>query len=92
MVQYNGNSREALDIIICADAILSTPYGSMPYMRDMGITSNVLRAGLPEMEGEYFNQAVDQIEMWEERASVSEIIMAEQDGKIIPKVVIEDGE
>lgn len=92
MVQYNGNSKEASDIATCADAILTTPYGSMPYMRDMGITSDVLRAGLQEMEGEYFNQAVDQIEMWEERASVSEIIMAEQDGEIIPKVVIEDGE
>lgn len=92
MVQYNGSSREASDIVACADTILSTPHGSMPYMRDMGITSDVFNAGFQEMEGEYFNQAVDQIEMWEDRASIVEIAMEKQDGKIMPKVVIGDGE
>lgn len=92
MIQYIGDSKAASDIVTCVDAILSTPYGSMPYTRSMGITSNVLGVSSPEAEGEYFNQAVDQVEAWEDRASISEITMVNQEGKIIPKVVIEDGE
>lgn len=92
MIQYTGNSKEAADIVECVDAILSTPYGAMPYMRSMGITSDVLVANSTEAEGEYFNQAIDQVETWEDRAAVSEITMSSTDGIMIPKVVIEDGE
>lgn len=92
MIQYTGNSKDAVDIIECVDAILSTPYGAMPYMRSMGITSDVLTANPTEAEGEYFNQAIDQVETWEDRAAVSEITMDSMNGIMIPKVVIEDGE
>lgn len=92
LIQYIGESKEAEDIITCVDTILSTPYGSMPYMRDFGITSDVLGVTLQEMEGEYFNQAVDQVETWEDRALISEITMEGEEGVMTPKVVIEDGE
>ncbi len=92
MVQYVGESEEAQDIVECVGAILSTPYGDMPYMRSMGIDSDVLGANSPEAEAEYFNQAVDQVEMWEDRANISEIAMESVNGVMIPKVVIEDGE
>lgn len=92
MIQYIGDSEEAEDIVECVDAVLSTPYGAMPYMRSMGITSDVLGVNFPESEGEYFNQAVDQVETWEDRAAVSEITMINADGIMVPKVVIEDGE
>ena len=37
MVIFNGTGENAEDIVQCASTILSTPYGSMPYMR-MGRT------------------------------------------------------
>lgn len=92
MVQYIGDSAEAEDIVECVDTILSTPYGDMPYMRAMGITSDVLGVDSPEAEAEFFNQSVDQVETWEDRANITEIEMESQHGLMIPKVVIEDGE
>lgn len=92
MVQYIGDSAEAEDIVECVDTILSTPYGDMPYMRSMGITSDVLGVNSPESEAEFFNQSVDQVETWEDRANITEIEMESQNGLMVPKVVIEDGE
>lgn len=91
MVEYVGSSENAKDIVECVSTILETPYGVMPYMREMGITSDVIGRSSPETEGEYFNQAVDQVEVWDERASVSEIVFGAV-GNMEPKVVIEDGE
>ncbi|RKI24651.1 hypothetical protein D7V82_14740 [bacterium 1xD8-6] len=92
MVQYIGDSAEAEDIVECVDTILSTPYGDMPYMRSMGITSDVLGVNSPESEAEFFNQSVDQVETWEDRANITEIEMESQNELMVPKVVIEDGE
>lgn len=92
MVQYAGTRRDAKDITECVGTILATPYGSMPYMRDMGITSDVIGRNAEEIEGEYFNQAVDQVETWEERARVSEVLFGAKTEMTEPKVVIEDGE
>ena len=92
MVQYIGDSKEAEDIVECVDTILSTPFGDMPYMRSMGISSGVLGENSPVSEAEFFNQAVDQVETWEDRANITEIEMESINGQMIPKVVIEDGE
>lgn len=92
MIIYNGNANEASDVIECAETILTTPYGSMPYMRDMGITSDVLGMSSPNSMESYFNQAVDQIDMWEERASVSEVYADKESKNLKPKVVLEKGE
>lgn len=92
MVQYIGDSEEADDIVECVDTILSTPFGDMPYMRSMGIASGVLGVSSPDAEAEFFNQSVDQVETWEDRANITEIEMESQNGLMIPKVVIEDGE
>ncbi len=92
MVQYIGDSKEAEDIVECVDTILSTPFGDMPYMRSMGISSGVLGENSLVSEAEFFNQAVDQVETWEDRANITEIEMESINGQMIPKVVIEDGE
>lgn len=91
MIEYTGNRKDAEDIAACVGNILATPYGTMPYMRSMGIETDVLSLKNSELEGEYYAQAVDQVEEWEERASIGEIIFCRGEG-IIPKVVLEDGE
>ena len=92
MIIFNGNNENAEDIIECAGTILSTPYASMPYMRDFGITSEAFTDFNKSGDGEYYAQAVDQIEAWEERASVSEITCVADGRTIKPEVVLEDGE
>ena len=61
-------------------------------MRSMGISSGVLGENSLVSEAEFFNQAVDQVETWEDRANITEIEMESINGQMIPKVVIEDGE
>lgn len=92
MVEYVGSSKEAADIVECVGVIISTPHGTMPYMRDMGITSDVVGALTPDAESQLFNEVVDQVEEWEERATVGEVTQLVENEKIIPKVVIVDGE
>ena len=91
-VIYAGSSHEAGDIIECVNTILSTHYGTMPYMRSMGIDSEVMNNAGTARE-EFFNQAVEQIETWEDRADISEINFdSSGDGKLYAKVVIGNGE
>ncbi len=91
MVIFNGTGENAEDIIECAATILSTPYGSMPYMRDFGITLEAFKEFSKGGDGEYYAQAVDQIEAWEERARISSITCITNNGVTRPEVVIEDG-
>lgn len=92
MIAYEGKSNDVNDIVQCAETILTTPYGSMPYMRDFGITLDVLAMDTPSVQDDFFNQAVDQMETWEERAIIRQVDAVLEDGKIKPKVVLEDGE
>lgn len=92
MVEVNGNLRKAEDVAVCVGCILETPYGTMPYMRDMGITAGVPGRNTPDAEGNYVNEVMEQVELWEERAVVQEVSFVEKNEKIIPKVVIGRGE
>ena len=92
MIEYQGDSKEAADIIDCVGTIISTPYGTMPYMRDMGISSDIIGSSTPAAQEQLFNEVVEQVDDWEDRATVSEVTF-ETDGKhTIPKVVIADAE
>lgn len=91
MVIFSGSGENADDIAQCASTILSTPYGSMPYMRDFGITMEALEEFGRTGDGSYYAQATDQIEAWEERAQVSSITCVADGSTIKPKVVLENG-
>lgn len=91
MVIFNGTGENAEDIVQCAGTILSTPYGSMPYMRGFGITMEALKEFAREEDGSYYAQASGQIEAWEERAQVSSITCVADGSTVKPKVVLEDG-
>lgn len=92
MIIYEGSKNDIDDIVLCAETICATPYGSMPYMRDFGIQPEVLALNTPMQQDEFYDQAIDQIEAWEDRATVKQMDVMQQDGKMQPKVVIEDGE
>ncbi len=91
MVIFNGPVENAEDITLCAGTILSTPHGSMPYMRDFGITMEALQEFSRGEDGSYYVQATDQIEEWEERAQVSSITCVADGDTMKPKVVLENG-
>lgn len=93
MVKYNGTRSDAEDIMECADTILSTVQGTMPYMRSMGIDDSVIGRNVLAAEEEYMESAIEQIETWEERAVVGEIEMLNTGGNgLEAKVVLIDGE
>lgn len=90
MVEYVGKRKDADDIVTCAEMILSTVQGTMPYMRDMGIPSEVIGKDISESEDMYTMEAIDQIETWEDRAVVDEIQIQKSDGALGAKVVLKD--
>lgn len=93
MIEYDGKLTAQDNIVSCASMILSTVRESMPYMRDMGISDEILGQSTPYAEDMYISEAIDQIEEWEDRVTVREIhMMLNEDGTINPKVVLEDGE
>ncbi len=92
MVEYVGKREDADDIVTCAEMILSTVQGTMPYMRDMGIPSEVIGKDISESEDMYTMEAIDQIEIWEDRAAVDEIQIQKGDGALGAKVVLKDVE
>lgn len=92
MIDYNGTGKDKESIISCAAMILSTVRGSMPYMRDMGISDEILGRNSPYAEDAFISDAVDQIETWDERVVVREIQMEDSGGNLETKVVLEDGE
>lgn len=91
MVEYQGKIEDPSDVILCVETILTTPHGTMPYMRSMGIDS-AISSGTPNSCDDYADQAVNQVEMWEDRVNIKEVTSEIVDGKMIKKVVVEDGE
>lgn len=93
MVYYNGTAADGDNIVSCVGMILGTVRGSMPYMRDMGISEGVLGRNTPEAADEYVGDASEQVEMWDERVTVGEIaVEPDEEGKIQARVVLEDVE
>ncbi|MCI8337936.1 MAG: hypothetical protein HFH62_04510 [Lachnospiraceae bacterium] len=93
MVQYSGSSADGEQIVSHVSMILGTVRGSMPYMRDMGISGDIVGRNTPEAADAYVDDASDQVELWDNRVMVGEIEV-EQDaqGKIQARVVLEDVE
>ena len=93
MVQYSGSSADGEHIVSCVSMILGTVRGSMPYMRNMGISGEIVGRNAPEAADAYVDDASEQVELWDERVIVGEIAV-EQDaqGKIQSRVVLEDVE
>lgn len=72
-----------------AATILTTLKGTNPQNRAMGLESAdiVGRSGY-SARGAFSTQAIEQINLYEPRLSVSEVSFKTEDNKIIPKVVL----
>lgn len=94
MIEFCGENKNSPDIIKCAQNILSSIQGTIPYMRDMGMPDELVGRNAPTLKEGYESYVIDQIETWEERAIVSSIDFSknEKDGRLEPKVVLKDGE
>jgi phage baseplate assembly protein W len=53
--------------------IASTPYGTAPYIRDMGIRGYPPENASQISRNEYATEVITQCEKWEDRAEVSEV-------------------
>lgn len=69
--------------------IASTPYGTVPYARSMGMKKMLPRNNSDMEKNEYAMNLTEAIEEWEDRVSVKEVGFT-NDGET--KVVIDHGE
>lgn len=69
--------------------IASTPYGTVPYAREMGMKKLLPRNNSDMEKNEYATDLAEAIEKWEDRVTVKEVSFTE-DGEA--KVVIDYGE
>ena len=77
------------ELINNAILILTTLQGTNPQDRAMGLVSgDILGRNVNKAKCAYSIQAIEQIEKYEPRLSVTEISFEVQDSKIIPKVVL----
>lgn len=80
---------EIEEIIQNVRTILATPKGSVPLMRDFGVSWDVIDTLTPELEMKLKEEIFSQIERWEKRAKVKRIsITSSQEGKPEVKVTI----
>lgn len=57
--------------------IASTPYGTAPFMRSMGIRNYPPESDSEIARNQYATEAMTQCRAWEDRARVSEVIFGE---------------
>lgn len=88
MIQYaDSNDAEMAEIAENAGKIASSVKGTVPFLRDMGIT-NPTGEGTISAEAHLESELIDQIEEWEERALVSSVTFEANKERLNPKVVI----
>ena len=73
---------ELEEIIQNVKTILSTPKGSVPLMRDFGVSWDLIDTITPELELKIKEEVFTQVERWEKRAKVKKVaVETAQDGK-----------
>lgn len=81
---------ERISILKNVSNILSMMYGTCPMNRNMGI-SGVIGSSVIQAQGNFTMQAMEQVELYEPRATVKEIIFDNTEQQNIPKVVLSYG-
>ena len=90
-LKSNSDISSALqeELINNASLILTTFKGTNPQDRAMGlVSSDILGQNVNKAKCAYSIQAIEQLEKYEPRLSVSEIYFDMSESKIIPKVVM----
>lgn len=93
-VEFNvrGEIPEAEEILRCIRNLIMTPVGTVPLNRDFGIDQSILGLPIDAAQSLLAVEIIDKVERYEPRVSVSEVeLIANIDGQIIAKVVIESG-
>ncbi len=86
MLQINPQT-ELEEIIQNVRTILSTPRGTVPLMRDFGVSWDVIDTLTPELEMKLKEEIFTQVERWEKRVKVRAIsIEPSQEGKPVISV------
>ncbi|MCM1235645.1 MAG: hypothetical protein NC489_36575 [Ruminococcus flavefaciens] len=64
---------EKKSIFSSVSTIAATPYGTAPYMRDMGIKKYLLSERTETIKNARASEIMEQIEMWDDRVSVKRV-------------------
>lgn len=84
--KLTATERDAIENSI--STIISTPYGTAPFNRNMGIKEYPPSANSEMARNRYAAEVITQTAMWEDRARISEVRYMGEDET---RVVIEDG-
>ena len=79
---------ELEEIIQNVRTILSTPKGTVPLMRDFGVSWQIVDTLTPELEMKIKEEIYLQVEKWEKRAKVKSISLKEEDGKVLVELIL----
>jgi len=71
------------------EMICSTPYGTAPYMRDMGLTAYLPDDNSPIAKNRHASEVIEQVQQWEDRVNIREIRYSE--GNEMEVVLSNDG-
>jgi phage baseplate assembly protein W len=81
MLRINPQT-EIEEIVQNVKTILSTPKGSVPLLRDFGISVDLIDTLTPELQMRVKEEVFLQVEGWEKRAKVKKVsVLVSDDGK-----------
>lgn len=63
--------------------ICSTPYGTAPFMREMGLTTYLPEDNSPIAKNRHASEVIEQVQQWEDRVSVREVRYSENDMEVV---------
>lgn len=90
---HSMSGKEMEDIRANIDHLLSTPKGSVPLARDLGVSWRNLSEITPDLENEYAVEIVSLIERYEPRVSVEQVAFEyDAEGRVLVKIVLEGGD
>ena len=89
-LQINFAATAIDEVIQNVKTIITTPAGTVPFDRDLGIDWGLLDLPIREAKAKLTVEYIEKIKKYEPRASVKSVsFAANESGQLIPKVVID---
>lgn len=89
-LQINFSATGTEEILQNIKTILTTPASTVPFDRDFGIDWSLVDLPIREAKARLTVEYIEKIRKYEPRAKVKQVTFeANQEGKLIPKVVID---
>lgn len=86
-IEFSASGSE--EIIQNIMTIITTPAGTVPFDRDLGIDWSILDSPIPQARAKLTIEYIEKVKKYEPRAEVRQITFSSNEqGKLVPRVVI----